>query len=206
MTPRITLIIGIAVAALAVGVPAAFGEGSLGGSQEPSDGVKYFYSVERATAAQAGETALSSYRDAFERGSVTKPGVHSSLSGYRDAFERGTPETAALQTSQMMAEDGFDKAVALANQRGLGSVLTYRDSFERATPVKPVTGLHSKRDTYRDGAERAVPIAGPSEVATISSGRELHWPQIGIGFGIGIALMFGLWLAMRVTRIRPLAH
>ena len=35
MTRRISLIIGIAVAALTVAVPTAFGEGRLAGSQEP---------------------------------------------------------------------------------------------------------------------------------------------------------------------------
>jgi len=37
MTRRISLIIGVAVIALTVAVPAAFGEGRLAGSQEPSD-------------------------------------------------------------------------------------------------------------------------------------------------------------------------
>jgi hypothetical protein len=37
MTRRISLIIGIAVIALTVAVPAAFGQGRYGGSQEPAD-------------------------------------------------------------------------------------------------------------------------------------------------------------------------
>jgi hypothetical protein len=41
---------------------------------------------------------------------------------------------------------------------------------------------------------------------SVTSGREIEWPQIGIGFGIGLLLAAGLYLAMRFTRIRPLAH
>ena len=46
MTRKLSLIIGIAVTALAFGIPTAFGEGQLGG---PADGVAYFYANERAT-------------------------------------------------------------------------------------------------------------------------------------------------------------
>jgi hypothetical protein len=43
-------------------------------------------------------------------------------------------------------------------------------------------------------------------VTATSSGREIDLPQVGIGFGIGLLLALGLYLAMRFTRIRPLAH
>ena len=175
MTRKISLIVGIAVAALAVGIPTALGGGRLAGSPQPSDAVNYFYNVERATTSQpdpmiedgldravatklALQSTVSSYRDANERGATTKPSVQSSLSGYGDAFER-------------------------TDVAGQPSLSTYRDAFERGAPV-----------------------AGPTDVPTISSGREIEWPQLGIGFGLGIVLVVGLWLAMRVTRIRPLSH
>ena len=41
---------------------------------------------------------------------------------------------------------------------------------------------------------------------TVSSGRDFELPQIGIGLGIGLVLAFGLYLLMRYTRSRPLAH
>ena len=46
MTPKLSLIIGIAVTALAFGVPTAFGEGQLVGARRH---VAYFYANERAT-------------------------------------------------------------------------------------------------------------------------------------------------------------
>jgi hypothetical protein len=66
MKTRISLIVAIAVAGLAVSVPAALAEGRLAGSPEPVDAVAYFHANELATAAQSG-SAVSSYRDAFER-------------------------------------------------------------------------------------------------------------------------------------------
>jgi hypothetical protein len=119
MTARISLIVAVAVVALSVGVPAAFGEGRLAGSPEPADAIAYFRANELATAAQSGGTDLS---------------------------------------------------------------------------------------TYRDAAERAVPPVGTIEPTASGSGRELEWPQLGIGFGLGILLVAGLWAAMRMTRFRPLAH
>jgi hypothetical protein len=119
MIARLSLVVAIAVAALAVGVPAAFGEGRLAGSPEPADAIAYFHANELATAAQSGGTDLSG---------------------------------------------------------------------------------------YRDGPERAVLPSGPIQTAKSDSGRQIEWPQLGIGFGFGILLVAVLWLAMRVTRFRPLAH
>jgi hypothetical protein len=119
MIARVSLAVAIAVAALAVGVPAAFGEGRLAGSAEPVDAIAYFHANELATAAQSGGTDLSS---------------------------------------------------------------------------------------YRDGPERAVLPPAPIQTASSDSGRQIEWPQLAIGFGVGILLVAGLWLAMRVTKFRPLAH
>jgi hypothetical protein len=119
MIARISVVVAIAVAALAVGIPAAFGEGRLAGSPEPADAIAYFRANELATAAESGGTDLS---------------------------------------------------------------------------------------TYRDGPERAVLPFTPAQTATSDSGRQIEWPQLGIGFGLGILLVAGLWLAMRVTKFSPLAH
>jgi len=40
----------------------------------------------------------------------------------------------------------------------------------------------------------------------MSSGSEPEWPQIGLGFGLGIALMVGLYLLARGARDRQAAH
>lgn len=49
------------------------------------------------------------------------------------------------------------------------------------------------------------PSKAPVPVAT-RSGSEIEWPQIGIGFALGIALGLGVPLVVRGTRERQLAH
>ncbi|HJS49951.1 MAG TPA: hypothetical protein VJ745_06475 [Gaiellaceae bacterium] len=161
MIRRISLTIGVAVVAMAVGVPTALGDGNKGRfarSPAPMSAVEYFRANELATLAQSGESALTGYRDAFERGSVA------------------------------------------GNQPG---VATYRDAFERRHVAR--TGLESNVGSYRDAFERANPSSVPVATSPVS-GTEIEWPQVGIGLGLGIMLALGLWLAMRITRIRPLAH
>jgi hypothetical protein len=45
-------------------------------------------------------------------------------------------------------------------------------------------------------------VAAPST----GSGRDLEWPQVGLGLGLGIGRPLGGLLTVRYTRARPLAH
>jgi hypothetical protein len=77
------------------------------------------------------------------------------------------------------------------------------DSLERSAIVaQPSTGAVLSGDSH--GRVDLQDTPAPATSAT--SGREIEWPQIGIGFGLGIVLAFGLLLAVRATRVRPLAH
>jgi hypothetical protein len=74
------------------------------------------------------------------------------------------------------------------------------DSHEIAQPVSTTaTVLHG--EDHALAVSRSVPTSTPST----SSDDELAWPQLGIGFGLGILLAAGLWLAFR-TRFGPVAH
>jgi hypothetical protein len=152
MTPKISLIIGVAVTALAFGVPTAFGEGRLAGSPEP-DGVSFFYANERATlAAQPISTTVS------------RPDSHDII---------------------RQADNG------------------YIDASDRARRINTVVPT-----AYLDAHERSAPPKGSPRVSTESpsSGSEFDWAQLGIGFGLGLLLAAGLFLAMRMTKVRRLAH
>ena len=46
----------------------------------------------------------------------------------------------------------------------------------------------------------------PEPVSVTSSGRDIEWPQVGIGFGVGLVLLLGLALTLRATHTRPFAH
>lgn len=78
-----------------------------------------------------------------------------------------TTSAVAAQTAAWRAEDGFDKA------------------------VEAKLALESNVSTP---AEPAAPPAGTLYAAT---GRGIEWPQIGIGFGVGILLAFGFALGAR---------
>jgi hypothetical protein len=132
----------------------------------------------QAVAASLALQSAATYRDAHERATPVK-GVESNIATYRDAFERGVAS-------------------------GQLDLSTFRNAFDRAGNRSQ--GLQSSVSTYRDAHERAMPVAAPAAVPTIDAGRDLEWPQIGIGFGVGLLFGVALLLAVRATRIRPLAH
>lgn len=92
MTRKLSLTAAVAVAALSVGAPAAFGQGGqLSRSQEPvlaqpDPTIVYglAQSVARARALEVG-----SYGDAYARKRLANGSPQSSVAGYRDANERG---------------------------------------------------------------------------------------------------------------------
>ena len=77
------------------------------------------------------------------------------------------------------------------------------DAFERAV----VASTRETPPIVADDRFRLDPTTGgePTPVS-VTSGREIEWPQVGIGLGIGALLMIGLYLALKGTRQRPLAH
>jgi hypothetical protein len=96
MTRTISLIIGIAVTALVVAVPTAFGEGRLAGSQG-QDAVAYFYANERATLASSPAALVVSRPDSHEliqssAAVVSRPDSHETVQPftYVDAAERAS--------------------------------------------------------------------------------------------------------------------
>ena len=79
MTRRISLIIGVAIAALDVVVPTAFGEGRLAGSQEPAAVAPDWF--ERAAIRAQNEAIVVSRPDSHDT-------VQPVTNGYVDAAER----------------------------------------------------------------------------------------------------------------------
>jgi hypothetical protein len=72
--------------------------------------------------------------------------------------------------------------------------------------------LPQQIETMSQGwAARGGLLPASANVATESpaptgSGRDVEWPQIGIGFGIGIVLAIVLGLTIKATRPRTFAH
>ena len=105
------------------------------------------------------------------------------------------------QSTVHVSPDLVDRLDA-ARQQELSSML---DARERSSAVKSDATIVST-DPVRDDRFRLDPSSTPTPAATISSARDVEWLQIGIGFGGGVLLAFGLLLAIRTTRVRQPAH
>jgi len=177
MTPRISLITAVFAAALAVSVPAAFGDSWGDDRQSQTTFVGSPDLVDRAVAAE--ERRVAAMLDARER-----------------AHSAGSDE---LSTPMLDArENAFGAKLQVQLSNGISP-----DAFERAVQAR---GSTVDRVVANDNRSRVVPTNDPVPVEVTGSGREIEWPQIGIGLGIGIALMLGLVFALRATRHRELAH
>lgn len=118
---KISLVLGIAVAALSVGAPTALAEGRMAGSSE-SDGLAFFKANEISTLAQQNVSPVSTYLDPSERGSV----VSQDTSQSRDAFETMTPA---------LIESLYKISAAKSGEfASPGNLSTYTEAGQRAIP------------------------------------------------------------------------
>jgi len=113
---------------------------------------------------------------------------------------------------------------AMNRYYGLGEYANPVDAREQALTAKREAQLASTPapDWFERSANAAIrdnrgvfvaddrfdlhPQQVPTTVTATSSGRDIDVPQIGIGLGVGLLLALGLFLAMKYTRIRPVAH
>ncbi len=112
-----------------------------------------------------------------------------------DVIERAA---AAQQLSTpIVSPDAVDRMKALQFSTQAKPIHS-PDAFERAAAA---TADYGNRIVFDDRFNEPtnVPVA-----SSPTSGRDFEWPQIGLGFGLGIVLALGLVLAMRHTRFRLL--
>jgi hypothetical protein len=133
--------------------------------------------------------------------------------------ERATRnDTSAYQTALAL------RSQELNRQHELGTFATpYMDAGERAirvngteTPIVPdaferAASSNRSPDGFVAGDDfvRIDPADLPTvvvEATPSSTGTEVQWPQIGIGFLIGLLLTIGIALTIRFNRQTPLAH
>src|SRR5262245_63715787 len=86
------------------------------------------------------------------------------------------------------------------------SAATTPDASDRTTLVQPDYG---QKFLYPDGyplSARGDLGNQPASTSALDSGSGIDWPLLGIGFGVGIAVLLGLILTVRIGRSHPVAH
>lgn len=109
-------------------------------------------------------------------------------------------------TSPGLTPRGLARLYAPAGERQLG-VAGPPDAFERALAnggrnehvIVANTRFIAADNRYVLERSRAqAPVAAP----VASSGREVRWPQVGIGFGVGLCAAFALLAGLLLVRTR----
>ena len=100
-----------------------------------------------------------------------------------------------------VSPDLVDRAAA-ARQQELSSMLDARErSFAAISGAASIVAS----DPVRDDRFQLDPASIPTPAGT-SSAQDIEWRQIGIGFGGGVLLALGLFLATRTPQPRLPAH
>lgn len=124
--------------------------------------------------------------DAFGRAVAARQGP-STVSIYPDAFER----TAAAHMRSRVAVDTSPRTFP-------------PDAVERMLLNRSGRPASVAASDHHDRLVSSVSQSQP--VLARASSDDIAWPEIAIGFALGLTLGLGLYAAMRLTRARELAH
>jgi hypothetical protein len=94
-------------------------------------------------------------------------------------------------------------AISKPDSHEVTSGLGYEDAAVRAARISALQGGDVVGLSGDDHV--TTPVSQPSPTVT-SGGSDVEWPQVGIGFGIGIVLAIVFGLSLKATRPRTLAH
>jgi hypothetical protein len=143
-------------------------------------------------------TPVATAPDVFERAVVARElSQRAGLATMPDAFERAVNAQRPSVVSSYV--DAHGRSTAGGDRQGLSTASRYPDAFERA--LRTESGPRVLLDSHDRVQPTSTPVVSP-----VDSGREIEWPQIGIGFAAGILLALGLGMTMRFTRVRQPAH
>jgi hypothetical protein len=115
-----------------------------------------------------------------------------------DVVERAVAAKLA-QESPIVSPDAVDR-VRVLRAALQPTPITPPDAFERAAAARADYGSNR---VFDDRFNAPAKVTNPT---LVTSGDEIEWPQVGIGFVLGILLASGLYAGMRLGHARPLAH
>lgn len=225
MTPKFSVIVAVAGLALLVAAPAV-------GKVQPVE-EQWQKALQARGTALNEQHGLGGTTQGTTQTSTYEQALQARSEGLNRIYELGSTTPTRVVTSERATQEqgttSYEQALVLRGQElnrhhELGSFAPqYMDAGERAIRVQP----EPRPAIVPDALERAVANQGtdgfvkgddfvrmdPSDLPTVVSvptasptGTEVEWPQIGIGFGIGLLLMLGIALTWRLTRIHPFAH
>ena len=135
------------------------------------------------------------------------------------ASRREITRSGALVIAIAIAALGLAVPAALGEGRlagstdGPGQAGSYLDDDAGTAPVQTALAPYRRTDAFDREApvpgaalSAAADVSAHSAGAPASSGQRVDWPQVGIGFLLGVLLALGLVLTYRSTRQRTLAH
>jgi hypothetical protein len=218
MTRRISLIITVVGAALAVAVPTAWsaerqGPGNLAVSPEVFE---LTVSKNGTYPGRIGPGTLAVSPEVLELTLSGDPKEREALASYYNQVFAGTNYT---------RQTGSSDPQGIVPQSGPAVIHDHGDA-EQAKLTLQSSPVEIVRDHGDAEQAKLTPQSSPAEIvrdhgdatqakldaqSTVLSQPELdssssfNWPQIGIGIGVGMLLLFGLFLTVRHTRT-PVAH
>jgi hypothetical protein len=101
------------------------------------------------------------------------------------------------QGNVRVSPDTSDYAAAAEQQRKAAML----DGREAALSINAPVVIH---EPVVDDRFRLDPTSGTQPIS-VTSDDDLTWPQLGLGFAIGLLLMLGLYMTLRASRTRT-AH
>ena len=207
MTRTIFLITSIAITALAVAVPAAFGgpppsefehgQGRPLGSPAQVDAITYFYANERATI--PFPATIHDHGDATQAKLLAQTPTLEIIRDHGDATQA---KLVARSTALEVVRDHGDATQAKLTRLS-GPVVARENSQRLGGGTDPsILRDHGSAEQAKLDAQSS----GTTSVVESTSGWELDWSQLAIGFGVGMLLVLGLVAGVQLARNQRLAH
>jgi hypothetical protein len=115
-----------------------------------------------------------------------------------DVVDRAVAARLASQSDPIVSPDAIDRLQAY---QARSQPITAPDAVDRAAAARADYGSNRRFD---DRFNSPTNVSTP--VTVTHSRDEIEWPQVGIGFLMGILLAGALLVALRLSYVRTLAH